>query len=283
MNRARTSVAAEADNSGLAEAVGRLLQPLAALCLERGVRFAAVEEQLKKSFVDAARAKGGVPARDVSRVSAATGLSRREVARISQDLVAPAAVRRSPATQIFTRWLGSKRYHDARGRPRALKRQGKAPSFESLAQSVTQDVHPRTLLDELCRLGLAEVNTKTDTVRLVRDAFVPSHDRVRILGFLSANVGDHMAAAVANVLSPSPVHLEQAIFANELSAESTAALRAIVGERWKELVKALVPEIQAFIDADAKAQRRTDRRLRVGLYSYHAPMANAAALPEEDQ
>ena len=284
MTRERSTAAAQPDDSALTEAIGQLLDPLAALCLARGVRFAVVEERLKRAFVDAARAQAGdgAPARDVSRVSAATGLTRREVARISQDVVAAAAVRRSPATQIFTRWLGSKRYHDARGRPRALKRQGKSPSFESLAHSVTQDVHPRTLLEELCRLGLAEVDAKADTVRLVQDSFVPSQDRARMLGFLGSNVGDHMAAAVANVLSASPPHLEQAVFADELSAESTKTLRAIVTARWKELLKTLVPDLQALVDADADSGRVADRRVRVGLYSYHEPMADAADAPKDD-
>ena len=267
----RPHPAAPAEDAAFDEALGRLLAPLAALCLARGVRFAAVEERLKQAFVDAARGGDATAAkRDVSRVSAATGLTRREVTRISNELPAAAAVRRSPATQIFTRWLGLKRYHDARGRPRPLPRQGKAPSFESLAQSVTQDVHPRTLLEELCRLGLAEVNAKTDTVRLVRDAFVPHDDRTRMLEFLGANVGDHLAAAVANVRAETPLHLEQAVFADELSAESTEALRALVIARWKELLTALVPRIQALIVADAKAGRVADRRVRVGLYSYHA-------------
>ena len=65
-------------------------------------------------------------------------------------------------------------------------------------------------------------------------------------------------------------HLEQAVFADDLSAESTEALRALVTARWKELLTALVPRIQALIDADAKAGRVADRRVRVGLYSYHA-------------
>ena len=43
----------------------------------------------------------------------------------------------------------------ARRAPRALPRVGPAPSFESLAQEVTRDVHPRALLEELLRLKLA--------------------------------------------------------------------------------------------------------------------------------
>jgi hypothetical protein len=42
-----------------------------------------------------------------------------------------------------------------------------------------------------------------------------------------------------------------------------------------------VPSIQALIDADAKAGRRADRRVRVGLYSYQAPMTKPSEDPPE--
>jgi hypothetical protein len=265
------------------EALERLMAPMAELCLARGLRFAAAEEMFKRAFVEAARNASSAPAvtRDISRISAATGLTRREITRITLDGEARAAVRPSPATQIFTRWMGSRRLHDKNGDPRPLRRQGKAPSFEALAQSVTRDVHPRTLLEELCRLGLAAVDEDTDTVSLVRDAFVPRKDKKRLFGFLGNNVGDHMAAAVANVLSDKPPHLEQAIFADQLSQESAATVRALVTARWKELLADLVPKLQALIDADEKSGRVADRRVRVGLYSYHAPMAQQTNDPEE--
>ena len=257
-----------------------MLGPVAELCLARGLRFAVVEEMLKRAFVDRARhgqtASAGI--RDISRISAASGLTRREVTRITLDVAPRAAVRPSLATQIFTRWMGTRRLHDKNGNPRPLKRQGRAPSFEALAQSVTQDVHPRTLLDELCRLGLAAVDEKTDTVRLIRESFVPSGDRGRMLSFVGANVGDHLAAAVSNVLALSPPHLEQAVFADELSEQSTDSLRTLVAARWKELLAGLVPSIQTLIDDDAKAARTADRRVRVGLYSYQARMTK----PSED-
>ena len=282
MRSSKPDPSADASGAALSEALERLLTPIAQLCLARGLRFAVVEEILKKAFVATARGASAqaAGARDVSRVSAATGLTRREVTRISHDVAARAAVRPSPATQIFTRWIGSRRFHDKRGNPLKLKRQGRAPSFEALAHSVTQDVHPRTLLEELCRLGLVELDEKTDTVRLIRDSFVPRQDQSRMLGFLGANVGDHMAAAVANVLAKSPPHLEQAMFADELSDESAAALRALVAARWKELLAGLVPSIQKLVDDDAQSARKAYRRVRVGLYSYHAPMVDADG-PEE--
>jgi hypothetical protein len=265
---------AEPDKA-LTAALERLLVPLAELCLAHGIAYPAATELLKHAFVRAARAAHPDAAgrRDVSRVSTTTGLTRREVTRISQADTADTVLRPAPATQVFTRWAGDRRLHDKRGRPRPLKRQGRAPSFESLARSITQDVHPRSLLDELLRLGLVRVDERTDTVHLLRDAFVPSDDRARMFGFLGNNVGDHLAAAVSNVREDSDPHLEQAIFADELSAQSLAKINKRVRAEWKSLLAALVPEIQDLIDADRKAGRQADRRLRVGLYSFHTPMA----------
>jgi len=261
-------------DQALTQALERVIAPLAQLCVARGLSYAVAAELLKRAFVHAARASqpDGHGKRDISRVSTAAGLTRREVTRITNEAATPAVLRPSPATQVFTRWMGDRRLHDRRGQPRALKRQGPAPSFESLAQSVTRDVHPRSLLEELCRLGLARLDEASDTVVLLREAFVPTDDEARMSGFLGNNVGDHLAAAVSNVLGQGPAHLEQAIFADELSVESTAKVRKLVSAQWKALLTALVPELEALIEADRKAGRTARQRLRVGLYSYQAPM-----------
>ena len=263
-------------DEALTRALERLMGPIAQLCLARGLTFGTTEELLKRAFVDAARtAHDGAPGqRDISRVSTSTGLTRREVTRITTAVsTATASIQRpSPATQVFTSWLGSRRLRDKNGNPRPLKRQGRAPSFEALAQSVTRDVHPRSLLEELCRLGLAHHDEASDTVSLLRDSFVPRDDQSRMFGFLGSNVGDHMAAAVTNVLAKESQHLEQAIFADELSAESLAAVRALTVEQWKTMRSALVPRLEALIESDRKAARPARERVRIGLYSFHATM-----------
>lgn len=261
-------------DKALTAALERLLAPLAELCIAQGIGYPAAGELLKHAFVRAARAAfPDTTSRDVSRVSTTTGITRREVTRITQMDAADSVLRPAPATQVFTRWAGDRKLHDARGRPLPLKRQGRTHSFEALARSITRDVHPRSLLDELRRLGLVRLDEKTDTVHLLREAFVPSDDRARMFGFLGNNVGDHLAAAVSNVRDDGAPHLEQAIFADELSAQSITKVGKRVRAEWKSLLAALVPEIQNLIEADRKAGRRADRRLRVGLYSFNTPMA----------
>jgi hypothetical protein len=271
--------------AALSGAIASLLAPLAELAVARGLPFAAVEEMFKAAFVEAARRAQPESAgpRIVSRVATATGLTRREVTRLfaapAEVAVAgaPPPARPSPATQVFTRWRADPALCDRRGQPRPLPRQGPAPSFEALARSVTQDVHPRSLLDELCRLGLAEV--AGDQVRLLRERVVASRDSARAFGFLGSNVGDHLRAGVANVLAETPRHVEQAVFADELSDESIAAFDQIARVQWQALLAATVPKLQALIDADAAAGRKRNRRVRIGLYTYHAAMSEGPAAP----
>lgn len=262
---------APAADQDLVDAFRAVLAPLARLAVARGLPYAQLDDLLKTALVEAARAAHGDAAarRAVSRISAATGLNRREITRrIAQASAAPARPRRSLATEVFTRWLSDRRLRIKRRLLKRLPRQGDWPSFETLAQSVTRDVHPRTLLDEMCRLGLARIDEATDTVELLRDSFVPHGDERRMFGFLGANVGDHLAAAVANVLAQEPRNLEQSVFANELSAQAVEQVRPLIAAQWRTLLQALAPAIQKLIDEDEAAGLPQDHRLRVGMYAY---------------
>ena len=143
------------DQSALLSALAALIEPMATLAVAQGAPLAAVQDLVKMAFVDAAqRAHPTLAAHGVvSRISTATGLHRREVSRIMQLDRKSVPARRSPASQVFTRWQSDPALKNRQGEPLPLPRQGPAPSFEALVQAVTRDVHPRSLLDELCRLG----------------------------------------------------------------------------------------------------------------------------------
>lgn len=246
------------------------MAPLARLAVARGMPFAEVEEMLKMAFVQAASAAHAdlLPHRRVSRISTATGINRREVTRLTQAQAGARAPVRSLASEVFMLWRNQRPYRGADGLPRTLPRQGAKPSFESLAQAVTRDVHPRSLLDELCRLGLAIWDSESDAVTLSRQAFVPQGDRVRMLGFLGENVGDHLNAAVANVLSTDRVHFEQAIYADGLTEPSMEFVKPIIMQTWRDLMALLVPQLETRVQADATQQPEPGGRLRIGMYTF---------------
>jgi hypothetical protein len=270
-----------ADDQALRDAVSSVLGPLSRLAIDRGMTYPALEELLKRALVAAAQEAhqraGGTASRLVSRISTTTGINRREVTRLTRGDVPAARESRSRASELFTHWLSDPDFRDDEGEPRTLPRQGAHPSFESLARMITQDVHPRSVLDELVRLRLATTDDVEDTVSLSREAFVPVGDHRRMLAFLGANVGDHLSAAVDNVCSPSPRHLERAVFAERFSADSIAAAEHWLGGHWSSLHAQLVPLLENLLAADrADASRIRDQRLRAGLYVYAAPIETGA-------
>lgn len=269
------------DLHSLLQALDSLLLPLAQLCVGKGVPIQAAEERLRRAFVEAARrsSDGANPQRLTSRISTLTGLTRREVARI-QELNEPARpTTRSSVSELLTHWLSLPEYQGDQG-PMALPRVGPAPSFETLAQSVTRDVHARSLLEALLQLKLVAWDEEHDTVRLVAEAFVPRDQWVQMLGFLGDNVGDHLRAAVTNVLGHGSEHFEQALYADELSALSMQQARQIISDQWRTLMTDVVPQLEALMKADAMAGRPQDQALRLGLYSWTQPMPPTPETPE---
>jgi len=254
----------------LSGAVGRIFSPLARLCLANGMLFSRAEELLKQSFITAARSlQPDLPQHGmVSRIAAATGLNRREVTRLVNNK-APRRNAKTPlAAEIIARWTAEPAYRDTNAAPRSLPRQGDAPSFESLARSITRDVHPRSILEELLRLEVVRHDQATDQITLLRGEYIPGKDQGELLAFLGDNTGDHLESAVANLVQDDIQHHDQAIFADELSEESVKALAPLIMANWHRLRDDLVPAITACIEADRKAGRPQDQRLRVGLYSF---------------
>lgn len=268
----------------MSAALRQLLEPLARLAVARGVTHATLDELLKQALVAAADRSHATlpPHRRVSRITTSTGIHRREASRLIDALRDGAAlhtpVARSHASELFTHWRTNPLYGDLRGSPAELPRSGPAPSFETLAQSVTRDVHPRSLLDELVRLGLAAHDRERDTVRLLREAFVPHGDAAGQLAVLGRNVGAHLAAAVDNLLLDDRQHFEQAIFAEGLGEQSLAEFRVLVRTQWQALLAQLVPALEAMVARDdaaspAAAGSATGprHRVRLGFYTHAQP------------
>lgn len=265
-----TRCEASCEDTALFRALNRLLVPLARLCLANGLPFASVEEVLKRAFVHEADAfQPGAPEHGkVSRISTATGINRREVTRITKLESAEPVTKQPLASELLARWTTDLSYRNQDGVLNVLKRLGPSPSFEALAQSITRDVHHRSMLDELIRLGLVSYDEGLDLVSLTRKDYVPGMDSRQMLDFLGNNVGDHLNAAVANVLHDGNSHLEQAVFADELSAESLEALRPLVMAHWNRLHEEMVPVITTLIEDDKIAGRTQDQRVRIGLYTF---------------
>jgi len=273
--------ALQTDREATLASISGLLAPIAKLCIAKGLPIQAVEELIRNAFVQAARnaCDGVKPDRAVSRISTMTGLTRREVGRLVNSPHAALPATRSHASDILTRWITRPEFANEQGQPRPLPRSGEGASFESLAWSVTRDVHPRTLLAEMERLELVEFGPENETVALRAHAFVPRADWQRMVGFLGENVGDHLHAAVVNVLGTGTEHFEQSLLADELSEESLGQVRKMISQQWTGMMASMGPQLEALMAEDRSAGRPQNQSVRIGFYSWTQPMPTACTPP----
>jgi hypothetical protein len=282
-------VTSSADPGPLLEALKAVLRPLLRLMVARGVTLPALVAALKELYVDVAGRDfrlDGKPPSD-SRVSLLTGVHRKDV-RAIRESARPLSTPRGPnlGATVVGRWLGDPALADAEGRPRPLPRLAAAgpPSFEALVEAVSKDVRPRTVLDELVRLGLAAWDTERDEVRLLADAFVPAGPGEEVLGFFRDNLRDHLAAAVGNLLAAPGERrfLERAVYYNNLRPadvdrlEAEARTLALAALRH---LNSLALEHQAAARGDPAARER----FRFGAFLFREAPPETDAGPGEDR
>ncbi len=268
-----------------------LLKPLVGLLLRHGVAYPAFALALKKVFLQAAqddlRAQGA--ALTDSAVSLRSGIHRRDVREITRpgdvrEITRP--VGDAPfatqaldkpmnlVTQVVARWLSEPLFLDADGNPQLLARAQPDTGFDALVASVSSDVRPRAVLDELVRLGLAQESA--DGVQLLQMGFAPRQGFAEMTQLYRANLHDHIAAASQNIDGDANF-LEQSIFVDQLTAQSAHRLHVVSAKAWRQAFKTVMQEAATRFEADARdapAHERT-HRARFGAYFYLQEDADA--------
>ncbi len=250
-----------------------VLAPIVLWLLRQGVSYPAFADLLKPLFVEAARAEleRGSTKPTQSALSLLSGVHRKDVRDILEaPTAARAPARPTLAAQVFTRWLHDGRFRGRNGKPRALPRTGPGRTFETLCRELSNDVHPRTVLGELLRLG--RVIVEDDHVVVVAESFVPTPRLDEMTALFAANAADHIAAAVSNLTTREPPFLEQSIYADGLTKESAELLHAAARQAWARAFEAVVASARERVDLDQVSDG--DLRIRFGSYFYSEPVSS---------
>lgn len=258
----------------------RVLQPLVRLLLRNGVTYTVFVAALKRVFLDAAQqelASRGMAATD-SAVSLLSGVHRRDVRTLSRaapqtgapgvaaaSSAAPAAL--GLVAQVVGRWMNGADFVDGRGVSRTLPRSGGPGCFDALVAGLSSDVRPKAVLDELLRLGV--VHESDAGITLERTGFAPREGFEELSWIFAQNLQDHAAAAVANLQGEGDF-LEQAVFVDQLTADSARHLHQASLQAWKAAFKTVMAEAQTRFDGDAARAAPEERRhrARFGVYFY---------------
>ena len=158
-----------------------LMTPLIRILLRSGITFREFAGVLKDVYVTVCAREMTLPGRrmSISRVAIATGLTRREVAKIvrsegktkwgvwsNADL----------AASVLEAWHSDPAFLAPYGYPRDLKIDGtdEVPTFEDLVRRFSSDVPHEILVGELIRVGAARVLEGGHYLRVQKRTYIPT-------------------------------------------------------------------------------------------------------------
>ncbi len=253
----------------LGAALLRILKPLVRILLRHGVPFGAFADLAKRTYVEVAASEFQVGKRKqtVSRIAVLTGLTRKEVRRVT-DLPAPSAEeetrRYSRASRVISGWTSDARYLDEHGEPQPLAIDS---GFAELVRRFSGDMPVRAVLDELLRVGAVE-RGDGGTIHLRTRAYVPKSAGTDTLEILGTDVAALATTIDHNMTSPPGERwIQRKVLYDNLPAEALPALRRLAatqGQQLLELLNASMRSEDRDCNPDAKGSGR--HTAMVGVY-----------------
>jgi hypothetical protein len=171
----------------------KILRPLVRVLLRNGVSCGSFEELVRKAYVDEAFALGvrSQVKTTTSSVSAQTGLSRKEVKRLSelQDASNTDIEQKyNRAVRVISGWVNDEKFTDASGVAKILPLDDEADSFSALVKQYSGDVPTKAMLDLL--VAAECVQLKDNKAELIKHAYVPGKDSAEVLRILGSDTNE---------------------------------------------------------------------------------------------
>jgi hypothetical protein len=246
-----------------------LMVPVARFLLRSGVGFKEFAEVSRLAFVEVASSDFGLRGRptNISRVSAMTGIPRKEVKRLRS--VRPSydenlRVELGPLSDVLQRWHTDSSYLDRNGRPRALRMQGRGVSFRSLVKLCAGDIPAGAIRVELLRSGSVIEDAKGLLHALRRQVVPADLDEKLITGIVFGLRGHASTVAFntsVNNLGPAG-RIERFCLSDQIAEQSIAEMHPVV----RKHIQDFADEMTDLIAVPRRSAK--GRRIGVGVFYY---------------
>jgi hypothetical protein len=189
------------------KALVQLLEPLVGFVLDSGLSTQELRWILREAAVRSVAAKQLDAERriNISGIAASTGIPRAEISRIlrSSTRATPPLINRQQQStnRILAVWHENPKFTTLEGKPADLKIYGRGVTFDSLVRSHGRGIPTRAMLDELTRVGAAEVLAS----RLVRAKTSVAVDRgmnVRAVRAFGERSSELLSTMLQNMRDP---------------------------------------------------------------------------------
>jgi len=256
-------------NSVLLSALIKMLTPLVRVLLRNGVAFHDFAEVTKQVYVDVANKEFATPGRkqSLTNVAVLTGIHRHEVKRM---LAEPAssnnhAPRHNRAARVINGWISDEDF-STDGVPRPLRI---ADEFNELIARHGGDATPRSILDELRRIGAVE-RGDDESLSLTVAAYVPrdsDEDMVRIFGDCVADLIETVGYNLSH--TPEEQRLQISVVHDNLPDDVISNLELIARDKSMEFLTDMNNYFETQDrDGNPNVQGTGRNRAGIGLYFF---------------
>ena len=266
-------MAREANRTQLLEACARLLAPVIRFLLKGGVSWKEFSELSKAVFVQVATEDFGIRGRptNASRVAILTGLDRREVRRLREELPDPAHAApgyMTKASQVLDGWHHDPDYLDVAGAPRALQFDSSpdAKGFSDLVRTYAPALPAVAMLKEL-RAAHALEETAAGTLRPLTRSYIPRQMPAEQVRLWSSSIRDLASAVGYNFTRApeAPALFERRAVNLKVDARALPEFRSLLEREGQAFLMRIDDWLSAHEAAGSEAERKV-LRLGVGLY-----------------
>ena len=259
----------------LSRAALSLLRPLVKILLRNGIAYGSFAELAKQVYVDVALSEfmpaGKKPT--ISRVSALTGLTRKEAKRLHElDADAPhdSEQRYNRAVRVISGWVNDPLFHDAQGQPADLPVDGSEQSFAALVKKYSGDVPTQSMLAVL--RSAASVADVGNQVRLLQHAYVPGNDDADKLNIMGTDTAELLATIDHNLVSePGARRFQRKVSNHRLRADALEEFQTLASGK----SQALLEELDAWLsrhEVEAGADDpHQEHYVSLGIYFFEHP------------
>lgn len=247
----------------------QLLYPLVRILLRNGVAYGTLAEIVRQVYVDVAFSDFAPQGKKqtVSRVSALTGLTRKEVKRLLDGVHVEdgGQARYSRAVRVISGWLRDERFLNENGKPATLPVEGDEASFSQLVKEYSGDIPSKAMLSMLEEGGSVAVSR--GMVRLVRYAYLPGADTVEKIRILGSDARELIATIDHNMTaSLDDLRFQRKVAYDNIDPTAAHKLRELSSSKAQALLEHLDKQYSRHDMEDDSAAR--GKYISLGIYYY---------------
>ncbi len=266
-----------------------LMTPLIRILLRSGITFQEFAGVLKDVYVTVCARDMRLPERrmTLSRVAIATGLTRREVAKIVRNegktqwgVWSNAGL----AASVLEAWHTDAKFLAPYGYPRDLKIDGtdEVPTFEDLVRRFSSDVPHDVLVGELIRVGAATVLEGGQYLRVQKRTYIPTDMTAEMIQIFSQAVRRYIETVDYNLGRSKGLErrFDRMVYPDD-------GLRVVDVEIYQQEIREYLETVIQEIDQKSAtyprpAPRRGETAVQVGvgIYFYQEPVEDKSPLTD---